>query len=247
MDNTTDYTDNAANNINGATEFHTSYYKGLAKSHLTGKYLSVIGHNILIGIVQNAITFLPTFIINFAIILALTIILGESEATDHICSIATSGTKGLIGMLVSGIFTMGFISIAMAVVEGRKPAISDAFAGFKMLGKSVGAGLLTSIYLGLWSLLIIPAFIKPWSYSATFYLLRAHPDMGVNEAITRSCELMDGHKWEAFVLSLSFFGWWLLVIITLGIAALYVGPYTAVTYAEFYNKLVIDYDARRGL
>ncbi|MEY2376440.1 DUF975 family protein [Lentilactobacillus buchneri] len=44
------------------------------------------------------------------------------------------------------------------------------------------------------------------------------------DAITRSRQLMDGHKWDYFVMALSFIGWGLLVGITLGIAAIWVQP-----------------------
>lgn len=146
----------------------------------------------------------------------------------------------LAAWMFTGVFIFGYTSIAMAVVEGRAPALSDAFSGFHLLEKSIVAGILVQIYLTLWSLLIIPAFIKPWSYAATFYLLRRYPNLGANEAITRSRRLMKGHKWEAFCLSLSFIGWVLLAIPTCGLLYLYVGPYMGTTFALFYNKLMDD-------
>ena len=52
--------------------------------------------------------------------------------------------------------------------------------------------------------------------------------------------MMDGNKWDAFVLDLSFIGWHLLGAITLGIAeVLYVSPYTYLTDAELYRVLKI--------
>ena len=96
----------------------------------------------------------------------------------------------------------------------------------------------------MWSLLLfIPGIIKAFSYAATFYLLREHPEMGAKEAITTSRAIMDGHKMEAFILGLSFIGWWLLVIVTFGLAGFYVIPYLSVTAGEFFTKLIDDYRA----
>jgi uncharacterized membrane protein len=49
---------------------------------------------------------------------------------------------------------------------------------------------------------------------------------------------MDGHKWEYFVMSLSFIGWGLLVAFTAGIAAIWVQPYMVLSFANFYNELI---------
>ena len=47
--------------------------------------------------------------------------------------------------------------------------------------------------------------------------------------------MMDGHKMEAFVLELSFFGWFLLSTLTCGLVGIfYVNPYLDATFAEFY-------------
>ena len=49
--------------------------------------------------------------------------------------------------------------------------------------------------------------------------------------------MMRGHKWELFVLGLSFFWWILLIVITFGLAAIYVVPYMHTTTANYYEKL----------
>ena len=49
--------------------------------------------------------------------------------------------------------------------------------------------------------------------------------------------MTEGHKFDLFVLGLSFLGWALLCVITLGIAAIWVTPYMSATYANAYNLL----------
>ena len=53
-----------------------------------------------------------------------------------------------------------------------------------------------------------------------------------------SCqEIMNGHKFDLFILGLSFIGWYFLVGITFGIASIYVLPYMSATTANFYNSI----------
>lgn len=107
---------------------------------------------------------------------------------------------------------------------------------------TIGIVILTRILIFLWALLLLfPAFIKGCSYSQAVYIYRdaaknGHP-IGILEAITKSRQLMDGHKAEYFVLTLSFIGWWLVVMITFGIAAIYVTPYTSLTMTRYYLNL----------
>jgi hypothetical protein len=71
-----------------------------------------------------------------------------------------------------------------------------------------------------------------------FYLMAEDEDLDPGDAQKESMELMEGHKWEYFVLGLSFIPWYLLCIITLGIASIYVSPYIQATLAEYHVRLV---------
>lgn len=118
--------------------------------------------------------------------------------------------------------------------------VGELLHGFKNgYGRVVVGMLLRDLFLGLWSLLlIVPGIIKAYSYRMVPYILADDPDISGKDAITRSREMMDGHKWNTFVLDLSFLGWWLLTGVTLGIAGLFwVGPYVEATNAELYKAL----------
>ena len=95
------------------------------------------------------------------------------------------------------------------------------------------------LYVFLWSLLfVIPGIIKSYSYRMVPYLLTEHPDMEYNEALGLSQQMMNGNKWAAFVLDLSFIGWELLSAITFGIVGIfYVNPYKFATDTELYVAL----------
>ena len=87
-------------------------------------------------------------------------------------------------------------------------------------------------------LLVVPGVIKSLEYLMVGYILADEPEIGVMEALRKSKQMMQGHKWEAFVLSLSFLGWEILGVVTFGIAEIfYVRPYVEATFAELYLAL----------
>lgn len=97
---------------------------------------------------------------------------------------------------------------------------------------------LTGLYTFLWSLLfIIPGIIAVYKYAMAPFILAEHPEMKPSQAITASKQMMDGRKWELFCLELSFIGWCLLSVLTLGIGMLWVAPYMNVAVAVFYRDI----------
>lgn len=95
------------------------------------------------------------------------------------------------------------------------------------------------LFIKLWSLLfLIPGMIKAYSYRMVPYLLAENPQMSSQEAFARSKEMMNGNKWNAFVLDLSFIGWHILGGLTLGIVEIfYAAPYHNLANAELYHEL----------
>ncbi len=98
--------------------------------------------------------------------------------------------------------------------------------------------ILQAVYTFLWTLLlIIPGIIKAFSYAMTPYILADNPELSYNQAIEKSMTMMDGKKMKLFLLMLSFIGWILLSIITLGIGLLWAGPYMYQSIAAFYEDI----------
>lgn len=90
--------------------------------------------------------------------------------------------------------------------------------------------LVQNILIFLWSLLVIPAFVKPFSYSQTYYaykmdLLFDRQQKSLTDYISISRRVMDGRKMELFNLELSFIGWHVLGIATLGLGYIFIVPY----------------------
>ena len=95
------------------------------------------------------------------------------------------------------------------------------------------------LYTFLWSLLfIIPGVVKAYEYRMIPYLLAENPEMSKEEAFAISKQMMSGQKWKTFVLDLSFIGWEILSVCTLGILSIfYVEPYRFMTNAALYERL----------
>lgn len=71
-------------------------------------------------------------------------------------------------------------------------------------------------------------------------LLKDHPEYSVFEAITESRRRMKGYKGKYFLLNLSFIGWGILCLFTLGIGFLWLAPYIYTSNATFYQNLIAD-------
>lgn len=118
--------------------------------------------------------------------------------------------------------------------------IEEILCGFKAnYGCIVVTQFLRGIFTTLWTLLfIIPGIVKSYEYCMIPYLLADYPDMTRQDAFRISKEMMNGNKWDTFVLDLSFLGWYLLSAVTFGIVGLfYVNPYVHATKAELYLLL----------
>lgn len=116
--------------------------------------------------------------------------------------------------------------------------VGDIFDGFRSghYGNIVLTMFLKDLYVTLWTfLLIIPGIIKELEYMMVPYILAENPGMDQKEAFAISKRMMDGEKFDAFVLQLSFIGWYLLAAITCGLVGIfYVNPYVEATMAELY-------------
>nr|WP_300003516.1 DUF975 family protein [Tissierella sp.] len=95
------------------------------------------------------------------------------------------------------------------------------------------------LYIILWTLLlIVPGIIKTFEYMMVPYILAEDPHISTKEALELSSEMTDGHKWDIFVLGLSFILWDILGLISLGIGGVFVRPYVEATFAKLYVDLL---------
>lgn len=168
----------------------------------------------------------------------LSFLLGIPQAVDeivfknigvshHILVVGTLAVSFLVGLMTTGIY--------LGIVRGKSSELSRIFGNPKYVFKFLGIYIMYTLVITLgFILLIIPGLILSYSYSQFMFVFIDNPDIGILECLRTSRRLMKGYKWKLFVLGWSFFPWFLLVCITLGLAIFYVNPYLMTTHSEFY-------------
>ena len=146
----------------------------------------------------------------------------------------------IAALLVTVPLSFGFILTFLGFMrnENRTEMVGQPFKVFNEYGRYLGGSLLVSIFTILWALLlIIPGIIKAYAYAMTPYIMKDQPELSAVDCIDRSMSMMNGYKWKLCLLDLSFIGWWLLSILTLGIGSLWLSPYVYCSRAQFYEEL----------
>ena len=120
----------------------------------------------------------------------------------------------LVSIILGGATKYGYAKFLFKLLNKEKVAVSDLFSEYSRIGSGFVMNLLTGIYLVLWTILFFPVgIVKSFSYALTPYIMAENPNVGANEAITMSREMMNGHKGKLFLLKLSFIGWALLLVL----------------------------------
>jgi len=156
------------------------------------------------------------------------------------------------GSMVATIFLMLPLGIGLYNAykkfynEDDKQITRNMFViGFDRYWHNVGGFLLMTIFIILWTiLLIIPGLIMSLAYFCTPFILVDNPELSPMEAIKKSKKMMCGHKWDLFLMTLGFLGFTILSIFTLGIALIWLCPYMYNTCAAFYTEVKADYEAK---
>ena len=158
-----------------------------------------------------------------------------------VTAVPTATSVAVVGFILMGPLLVGQAIYLIDMIEtnsdGKK--IELVIEGFKRsFVNSFIAILLTRIFIMLWSLLlIIPGIIKAYAYSMTPYIIAENPEVDAMKAIDMSQEMMRGHKMELFFLHLSFIGWFILSLFTLGVGLFFLIPYIQTSVANFYLEL----------
>lgn len=140
------------------------------------------------------------------------------------------GSTFLLNLLIEiFVFLWSLIPIAAGII------IFVAFLPQAKSPEDLGAAVLLLIPLII--VLFIPAIIAQLRYSMAFYVLYDNPEISPMDAINKSKEMMKGCKGKLFLLYLSFIGWALLSLLTLGIGMLWVASYLKTSEANFYENL----------
>ena len=151
---------------------------------------------------------------------------------------SVAGVIGFASFIIGGTVQLGYCKFLLNQHDGKPISVSDLFSQFERFGTGFAQSFLRGLYIFLWTLLlIIPGIVKGYSYAMTPFLLAEYPELTASQAITLSRRIMNGHKFELFWLDLTFIGWIILSVLTLGIGTLWLNPYMNAAHAAFYRQL----------
>ena len=181
---------------------------------------------------------------------------GEETLTDVFRNMSSGEILLALSVLLSAVAVTLFVSALFRamVYNPVKVGVANFFldgvkdtAEWKSLAvgftpkwfANVWALFLRDLFVVLWSLLlVVPGIVKSYEYRLVEYVMAENPGMAAKEALAKSKAIMQGQKWNAFVLDLSFLGWNILNGCTFGILGVfYVQPYQMLTNAALYEKL----------
>ena len=154
-----------------------------------------------------------------------------------------SGCSLLVSVLIIMPLGYGLTNALLSFLRSNEEGtsgLSEMWHFFRRdYSRSVPALLLVMIFSTLLGVVTlgIGTIVLNYVYAMVPYLLRDYPELSAREALRTSSQMMKGHKWDLFVLDLSFIGWILLGIMTAGIGLLWVAPYMDTTHAAFYEDL----------
>ncbi len=176
-----------------------------------------------------------------------------------IISIAFSAVSGdgksFVRQLVSVILSVGLLSplsvgydnaFRLLAKAGDDKIVGNMFHipfGSDYMRVVLGMFLMSVIIAVGFVLFIIPGLIWAFAYAMVPYVLVTRPELSVTEALKTSRLMMRGHKFDLFYLYLSFIGWGLLCIVTLGIGYFWLAPYMNAAQAAFWEEVSSQYDS----
>lgn len=137
--------------------------------------------------------------------------------------------------------SIGYINYLIKLIRGEnldvKEALLSKYSMFKLI---LLVSIMVALFTTLWTLLlIIPGIIYAYKVIMVNYILAdtANENTTWRDVINTSKNMMDGYKMDYAIFELSFIGWSLLCIVTLGIATIWVFPYVQTANVMYYEEL----------
>lgn len=170
--------------------------------------------------------------------------------------------------LMAMVLTVGFTLYCLRISRHIKAGVGDMFDAFGVFFRAIWMSIVPSVLVSAWSMiyalpvslivfntgavwplyvglpLLIPSYMAYYSYRQAVFIMLDNPHLSGMQCIALSKAAMQGHRWELFVLDLSFLGWNLLCIVPF--VWLWVLPYTRVTEANYYAAVMGDFAVRTG-
>jgi uncharacterized membrane protein len=202
--------------------------KEKAQKMIDGKLWEIWKPLLLIMLISMTISFILDKTLIFTYSYDLLSIDGTSMAIDFSNTVTT---------FIMAPISIGYTFYILNFIRGKKLSINDIFSKMKYILPIWVVTFIVSALTGLgFMLLVIPGIVIAMMFAMVEYVM-ADGEHNISETLKQSRKLMDGYKWDLFVFNLSFFGWIILSIITIGILSIYTIPYITVSNALYYEEL----------
>ncbi len=211
-------------------------YKVAARTALSGNWVTAVLVTIVASALGGTTTgLMPLFKLDYNSYKdSFTKILGD------MFNLFTSGSSiwSWVVFILGSVTSVGVAKFYLNIITGRVGDVSDVFSYFKIIIRALVTKFFKMFFVILWSLLlIVPGIIAAYSYSMTSYILAENPGIDPLKALGKSKAIMKGNKLRLFKLHLSFIGWLILCVFTLGLATFYVTPFMSAATAAFYKDV----------
>ncbi len=125
-------------------------------------------------------------------------------------------------------------------------AVVLAFMAFALAGVGTVATTVIGVILGVlaaasYVVAVVVGLMKQYSYWAVPFVKYDNPGLSAKEVARMSKDMMQGHRWELFVLQLSFVGWWIVGFLCCCIGLYPVYAYLFAAMAAFYEDVRSEY------
>ena len=141
--------------------------------------------------------------------------------------------KTLAPTLLLFLSTLGFF-ISIGLIVGETASHYVPFEGYTTL---LPISVLVNLFSSIWYI------TKMYYYQLSYILIAENPELSAKEAVEESEKLMAGKRGKLFCLQLSFIGWAILAVFTLGIGYLWLVPYIQFATVAFYKFANGDNDS----
>ncbi|MDC2805709.1 DUF975 family protein [Leuconostoc suionicum] len=219
-----------------------------AKKFIKGR----LGTAIKINIIAIIVTVMTLSMMTFAVYAMIkdTNLMSSADVSSTTTSLNMNTGDVIVSVLRDAAGLTFMWSVSWTIIDWfnkpeKNPRFIQTFQIFNngKFPQSLLLAVVQSMLTFLWTMLFtIPGLIKHYSYAQTYFSYKLDLDAGkqanaLTDYITRSRKIMNGRKWELFLLDLSFIGWHLLGILTAGLAYIYVIPYLNATKVAYSRRL----------
>lgn len=226
--------------------FDRKKYKNYALRMLKGRWTVPVLMTLVIFITSEIFS-LPTVIQLIRTSEGQSLIHGDFNSIQEFCELFTfasgqinTNVLDIIQGVVQTMLSFAALSVYLQLTRSPdKVSFKKFFEGFNYWWKAFLGFLWQTLWTFLWCLLfIIPGIIKYLSYSQMFMIMNEFENVSITKSMRISIIITRGHKWDIFVMYLSFIGWELLSVLTLGIGQLWLCPYEQVTFMNAYHAML---------